>query len=129
MQVFNILEQDVKVILANPEQVKNRKGHKTDARDTWWLAHLLRHGMVRASFIPEKVTRNLRELTRRRKKLIEQAASERNRVQKQLEYGNVKLGNELSDVFGLSGQMMESGRNHRLELELHVAEVEQQKSS
>jgi transposase len=104
--VFNILEQDVKVILANAEQVKNRKGHKTDAQDSWWLAHLLRHGMIRASFIPEKATRNLRELTRRRKKLIEQAASERNRVQKQLEYGNVKLGNELSDVFGLSGQMM-----------------------
>jgi transposase len=62
--------------------------------------------MVRASFIPESATRNLGELTRRRKKLIEQAASERNRVQKQLEYGNVKLGNELSDVFGLSGQMM-----------------------
>jgi transposase len=104
--VFNILEKDVKVVLANPEQVKNRKGHKTDAQDSWWLAHLLRHGMIRASFIPEQATRNLRELTRRRKKLIEQAASERNRVQKQLEYGNVKLGNELSDVFGLSGQLM-----------------------
>jgi transposase len=104
--VFNILEPDMKVVLANPEQVKNRKGHKTDAQDSWWLAHLLRHGMIRASFIPEKATRNLRELTRRRKKLIEQAASERNRVQKQLEYGNVKLGNELSDVFGLSGQLM-----------------------
>jgi transposase len=104
--VFNILEQDVKVVLANPEQVKNRKGHKTDAQDSWWLAHLLRHGMIRASFIPEKATRDLRELTRRRKKLIEQAASERNRVQQQLEYGNVKLGNELSDVFGLSGQLM-----------------------
>lgn len=104
--VFNILEEDVKVILANPEQVKNRKGHKTDAQDSWWLAHLLRHGMIRPSFIPEKATRELRELTRRRRKLIEQAASERNRVQKQLEYGNVKLGNELSDVFGLSGQLM-----------------------
>jgi transposase len=104
--VFNVLESDVKVVLANPEAVKNRKGHKTDAQDSWWLAHLLRHGMIRASFIPEKATRDLRELTRRRKKLVEQAASERNRVQKQLEYGNVKLGNELSDVFGLSGQLM-----------------------
>jgi transposase len=96
----------VKVVLANPLEVKNRKGHKTDAADAWWLAHLLRHGMIRASFIPEKATRDLRELTRRRKKLVEQAAAERNRVQKQLEYGNVKLGNELSDVFGLSGQLM-----------------------
>jgi transposase len=104
--VFNILEKDVKVILANPVEVKNRKGHKTDACDAWWLAHLLRHGMIRPSFIPEKETRELRELTRRRKKLIGQVAQERNRVQKQLEYGNVKLGNELSDVFGLSGQLM-----------------------
>ncbi len=104
--VFNILERDVKVVLANPAEVKNRKGHKTDDMDAWWLAHLLRHGMIRASFIPEKSTRELRELTRRRKKLIGQVAQERNRVQKQLEYGNVKLGNELSDVFGLSGQLM-----------------------
>src|SRR5258708_18271371 len=104
--VFNVLEADVKVVLGNPVEVKNRKGHKTDAQDSWWLAHLLRHGMIRASFIPEKATRDLRELTRRRKKLVGQVAEERNRVQKQLEYGNVKLGNELSDVFGLSGQLM-----------------------
>jgi transposase len=104
--VFNVLEAEVKVVLANPVEVKNRKGHKTDACDAWWLAHLLRHGMIRPSFIPEKATRELRELTRRRKKLIGQVAQERNRVQKQLEYGNVKLGNELSDVFGLSGQLM-----------------------
>src|SRR5260370_11316002 len=104
--VFNVLEPEVKVVLANPVEVKNRKGHKTDARDSWWLAHLLRHGMIRASFIPPKPTRELRELTRRRKKLVETAAEERNRVQKQLEYGNVKLGNELSDVFGLRGQHM-----------------------
>jgi transposase len=104
--VFNMLEPMVAVILANPVEVKNRKGHKTDAQDAWWLAHLLRHGMIRPSFIPEKSTRDLRELTRRRKKLIGMVAQERNRVQKQLEYGNVKLGNELSDVFGLSGQLM-----------------------
>ena len=100
--VFNVLEADLKVVLANPVEVKNRKGHKTDAQDSWWLAHLLRHGMVRPSFIPDKATRDLRELTRRRKKLVGQSAQERNRVQKQLEYGNVKLGNALSDVFGLS---------------------------
>ena len=104
--VFNILERAMTVVLANPVEVKNRKGHKTDALDSWWLAHLLRHGMVRASFIPPKPTRELRELRRRRKKLVEAAAQERNRVQKQLEYGHVKLGNELSDVFGLSGQRM-----------------------
>jgi transposase len=104
--VFNVLEAECQVVLANPEEVKNRKGHKTDAQDSWWLAHLLRHGMIRPSFIPEKATRDLREVTRRRKKLVQQVAQERNRVQKQLEYGNAKLGNELSDVFGLSGQLM-----------------------
>jgi transposase len=104
--VFNVLETECQVVLANPEEVKNRKGHKTDAQDSWWLAHLLRHGMIRPSFIPDKATRDLREVTRRRKKLVQQIAQERNRVQKQLEYGNVKLGNELSDVFGLSGQLM-----------------------
>jgi transposase len=104
--VFNMLETQCKVVLANPVEVKNRKGHKTDATDAWWLAHLLRHGMIRPSFIPDKATRDLRELTRRRKKLVAAVAQERNRVQKQLEYGSVKLGNVLSDVFGLSGQMM-----------------------
>ena len=104
--VFNTLEADFQVVLANPVEVKNRKGHKTDAADAWWLAHLLRHGMIRPSFIPDKATRDLRELTRRRKKLVAAGAQERNRVQKQLEYGNVKLGNVLSDVFGLSGQLM-----------------------
>lgn len=104
--VFNQLESAVKVVLANPVEVKNRKGHKTDATDAWWLAHLLRHAMIRASFLPDKATRDLRELTRRRKKLIGQVAQERNRVQKLLEYGNVKLSNELSDVFGLTGQLI-----------------------
>ena len=79
--VFNILEGEVKVVLANPVEVKNRKGHQADA---WWLAHLLRHRMIRPSFIPDKQTRDLRELTRRRKKLIRQVA----------QYGSVKLGNQ-----------------------------------
>jgi transposase len=78
--VFNILEREVKVVLANPVEVKNRKGHKTDPKDSWWLAHLLRHAMILPSFIPEKATRELREATRRRKKLIQQVAQERNRV-------------------------------------------------
>ena len=67
--VFNILEPEVKLVLANPAEVENRKCHKTDAADAWWLAHLLRHSMIHLSFIPEKATRELRELTRRRKKV------------------------------------------------------------
>jgi transposase len=104
--VFNILEDAVQVYLANPQEVKNRKGPKTDDQDGWWLAHLLRHAMIHPSFIPSRAIRQLRDFTRRRKRLLGTANSERNRVQKVLEDANVKLGNVLSDVFGASGQMM-----------------------
>jgi hypothetical protein len=57
--VFNILEPEVKLVLANPAEVENRKCHKTDAADAWWLAHLLRHSMIHLSFIPEKATRRV----------------------------------------------------------------------
>ncbi len=104
--VFNVLEGSMGVCLANPEDVKARKGHKTDRKDAWWLAHLLRHGMVRASFVPPRPVRELRDLTRRRKQLLGDSTSERNRIQKTLEDASVKLGNVLSDVFGVSGQRM-----------------------
>ena len=104
--VFNVLEDVVKVYVANPQEVKARKGHKTDDKDGWWLAHLLRHAMIHPSFIPPRPIRELRDFTRRRKRLLGDATSERNRVQKILEDANVKLGNELSDVFGASGQLM-----------------------
>jgi transposase len=104
--VFNILEGHVKVALANPHEVKARKGHKTDPKDSWWLAHLLRHGMVTPSFIPPRPQRELRDLTRRRRKMIQNATAEKNRVGKVLEDANIKLGSVLSDVFGVSGQLM-----------------------
>jgi transposase len=104
--VFNVLEGGVQVYLANPKEVKNRKGHKTDDKDGWWLAHLLRHAMIHPSFIPPRAIRELRDLTRRRRRLIGNGTAERNRVQKVLEDANVKLGNVLTDVFGVSGQLM-----------------------
>jgi transposase len=104
--VFNVLEGSLKVCLANPQEVKNRKGHKTDDKDGWWLAHLLRHAMIYPSFIPPRAIRELRDLTRRRKRLLGDATAEKNRVQKVLEDANVKLGNVLTDVFGVSGQLM-----------------------
>jgi transposase len=55
--VFNVLEEQLAVFLANPEDVKGRKGHKTDHKDSWWLAHLLRHAMIRPSFIPPRAIR------------------------------------------------------------------------
>lgn len=102
--VFNVLEGCVQLQLANPHEVKARKGHKTDHRDAWWLAHLQRHAMITPSFIPPRAQRDLRDLTRRRKRVIETAAGEKNRVDKILQDANVKLSDVLSDIFGVSGQ-------------------------
>jgi transposase len=105
--VYAALEDSgIAVILANGEDVKARRGHKTDWQDCQFLANLLRHGLVRPSFIPPQAVRDLRDLTRRRRQLIGDAVSERNRVQKVLEEANVRLGSVLSDVFGVSGQLM-----------------------
>jgi len=76
--ILNVLEDDgpysLKVLLANPQQVKAVTGHKTDPHDARWLAHLLRHGMIRPSFIPPRAIRELRDFTRRRKQMIGLAA-------------------------------------------------------
>lgn len=105
--VYAALEgSGIQVLLANGEDVKARRGHKTDWNDCQFLAHLLRHGMIRPSFIPPQAIRDLRDLTRRRRQLIGAATSERNRVQKILEEANIKLGSVLSDIFGVSGQLM-----------------------
>jgi hypothetical protein len=104
--IFNVLEEHLKVHLANAEDVKGRKGHKTDKQDSWGLAHLFRHGMVRSSFIPPRAIRELRDLTRRRRKVLGMATSEKNRIAKVLEDANVKLGSVLSNLFGVSGQLM-----------------------
>ena len=98
--VFNVVD-GFKVYLANPHEVKNRKGHKTDKKDSRWLAHLLRHAMIRPSFVPPRGLRELRDLTRRRRKMIGVGTSERNRVEKILQDANVKLSRALSDIFGL----------------------------
>jgi len=105
--IYNILDEGkVDVILANSQQVKNLRGHKTDPNDARWLAHLLRHGMIRPSFLPDRDTRELRDLTRRRKPVIGCATDERNRVQRVLQEANVQLGIVLSDGFGQSGLSM-----------------------
>jgi transposase len=106
--IFNVLEEveGMQVVLANSQQVKNLRGHKTDPNDSRWLAHLLRHGMILPSYIPPRAIRELRDFTRRRKQLVRAGVQERNRVQAVLEDANIKIGNVLSDVFGLSGQLM-----------------------
>jgi transposase len=84
--------------------VKARRGEKTDPEDSRRLAERLRVGAVRGSFVPGEQVLELRDLTRRRKRLLSAANRERNHVQKLLEQANVKIGNVVSDVFGISGQ-------------------------
>jgi hypothetical protein len=102
--VWNIVHERVAVIVANPEHVKARRGEKTDPEDSRRLAERLRVGDVRGSFVPSAQIVELRDLTRRRKRLLSAANSERNRIQKLLEQANVKIGNVVTDVFGVSGQ-------------------------
>jgi transposase len=120
--VYNVLENTLVVALANPHEVQARKGHKTDAKDAWWLAHLLRHAMITPSFIPPRQQRELRDLTRRRKKMIQAATAEKCRVEKTLEDANVKVGCVLTDAFGVSGQLM---LNALLEGQAEAAEIAQ----
>ena len=104
--VWNVLEGEIRLILANAKQVRALPGEKTDAKDGKRLASYLRHGLIRASFVPPKEIRELRDLTRYRQKLLGNGAAERNRIQKILEDANIKLGSVLSNVFGVSGQRM-----------------------
>lgn len=102
--VWNVLNEQLAVIVANPEHVKARRGEKTDPEDSRRLAERLRVGDVRGSFIPSQDITELRDLTRRRKRLLFNASSERNRIQKLLEQANIKIGNVVSNVFGTTGQ-------------------------
>ena len=104
--VFNILEGVLRVILVNARHIKAVPGRKTDVRDSEWLADLLRHGLLRASFIPPAEIRELRELTRYRQSLVTAHTASANRIQKLLESANIKLGQVASDVLGASGRLM-----------------------
>lgn len=101
--VFNILEDSFDVILVNARHVKNVPGRKTDVQDSEWLCKLLRSGLVRGSFIPPIEIRELRDLTRYKRKLIENVTSEKQRIEKVLEDANIKLSSIASDIFGVSG--------------------------
>jgi transposase len=104
--IWNLLEGQLTLLLVNARHVKQVPGRKTDVRDCEWLADLLRHGLLKPSFVPGRPQRELRELTRYRTSLIRERAAEANRVQKTLEGANIKLGNVASDVLGVSGRLM-----------------------
>src|SRR3954469_357012 len=103
--VWHILSDgDITLILANAAHVKNVPGRKTDVADAAWLADLLAHGLVRASFVPEAPTQAMRALLRTRKQLVREQAGHVQRVQKTLEDANLKLGSVLTDLMGGSGR-------------------------
>jgi len=105
--VFNLLEGVCQeVLVVNAQHIKNVPGRKTDVKDAEWIADLLVHGLLSGSFVPPRPTRELRELTRYRKRLIQRRADECNRIQKLLEGGNIKLASVATDVLGTSGQAM-----------------------
>jgi transposase len=102
--VFNLLDGQFEILVVNPEHIKKLAGRKTDVADAEWIADLLRHGLLRGSFIPSALLRQLRDLTRYRTKLGDERSSEVNRVQKVLEDANIKMASVMSDVMGLSGR-------------------------
>jgi len=104
--LYNILEDIAEITLANAHQVKNLPGRKTDVKDCEWLAQMHLCGLVRASFVPPRPIRDLRELTRRRRKLVDNANSEKNRIQKILEDANIKLSAVVSRIWGVSCREM-----------------------
>src|SRR6516225_4274347 len=105
--VWHILNDgDFALVLANAAHVKNVPGRKTDVNDATWLADLLAHGLIRASFVPDSQTPELRTLLRTRKQLVREKSSHILRVQKTLEDANIKLDSVVTDVMGMSGRAM-----------------------
>jgi transposase len=104
--IFVVLEGYFDITIANAQHIKAVPGRKTDVKDAEWIADLLRHGLLKKSFVPPEEIRELRDLVRYRRKLIEGRTAERNRLLKFLEGANVKLASVVSDVFGASGMLM-----------------------
>jgi transposase len=104
--VYGLLEDAFEMILGNAQHIKHVPGRKTDVKDSEWLADLARHGLIAKSFVPPKPLRQLRDLLRYRRKLMESRTAERNRLLKLLETANIKLASVVTDVFGVSGRLM-----------------------
>jgi transposase len=104
--VFNILEGALEVILTNARDAKGYKARTTDVIDAEWLADLLRHGLLKPSFIPPRPIRELRDLTRYRESLVREQTTLANRIQKLIESAHIKLGQVASEALGASGKLM-----------------------
>jgi len=104
--LYNLMEGTLEVLVVNAAHMKNVPGRKTDVKDAEWIADLLRLGLLRASFIPDRPQRELRELTRYRTSLLQERSAEVNRLQKTLEGANIKLSSVATDIMGKSGRDM-----------------------
>jgi transposase len=104
--VYAVLEGSFELVVGNAHHIKNVPGRKTDVKDSEWIADLLRHGLIAKSFVPPKPIRELRDLLRYRRKLVDVRSGERNRLLKLLETANIKVSSVATDVFGKSGMAM-----------------------
>lgn len=102
--VHNVLEETVQVVLVNARDMRNVAGRKTDIGDSKWIAGLLRHGLLKSSFIPPQTVRQWRDLTRLRKKYVQSAGDYRKRTHKLFESANIKIDLVVSDLFGVTGR-------------------------
>lgn len=100
--VFNVLEERFELLLVNAQHLKTVPGRKTDVNDAEWIADLLRHGLLKASYVPDRQQRELRELVRYRTSLIQERTAAANRLHKVLEGANVKLTSVATDILGRS---------------------------
>lgn len=105
--IFNLLElEELHIMVVNAQHIKAVPGRKTDVKDAEWIANLLRHGLLQGSFIPKREQRELRELVRYRRSLIDERSREVSRIQKVLEGANIKLSSVATDILGVSGRAM-----------------------
>lgn len=104
--LYNILEGNFELLVVNARHIKNVPGRKTDVKDAEWIADLLRHGLLRGSFIPPQPQRDLRDLTRQRTNLVQDRATVVNRLQKVCEWSNIKLSAVATDITGVSARAM-----------------------
>jgi transposase len=112
LPVYDALEGTMEIILGNPRHIANVPGRKTDVTDALWLAKLLRHGLIQKNFVPPRQIRELRQVTRYRRKLMQTRTSCLLRVEKLLQCASIKLSSVASDIFGVSGRLMLDELSH-----------------
>jgi transposase len=136
--VYEVLEKafegDIEILVVNAAHMKNVPGKKTDIKDAEWIASLLRAGLLRGSFIPPHDIRELRELTRYRKTIVQDICVQKNRIEKSLQMHGVKLSTFLTDVFGVSGRnlllvLIKNGKLTRSDIESETRQISIEKKS